>query len=235
MTLSYPEIPIRAIFSLADYWPRLASDLETFLIRPLQYRHEYGTSKDCSERGIQLSLSAYAQEIAQRTTDADPNKTRCICLSVGLLFSEFGSVGMAAAENYMRERDIQFDSTQLKIAAIEHCITQAGRNITPQLDEALHAYFENRTDIPEVNIARYCQVKIAESRDLMKNGTPAGEAIASVIRLAAYTFSPASSLFPNIAPQTPIPAGVQKQVDIDLGEYISYYGLSDGVLKFLTV
>ena len=64
MTLSYPTIPIREVYSLPDYWPRLASDLETFLTRPLQYRSEYGTSRDCSERGIQLSLSAYAQQIA---------------------------------------------------------------------------------------------------------------------------------------------------------------------------
>lgn len=53
--------------------------------------------------------------------------------------------------------------TKLRIYAIEWRLFQDGIIITPELDDMLHAYYENRMDIQEVNVARYCQIQIAKS------------------------------------------------------------------------
>ena len=88
---------------------------------------------------------------------------------------------MAAYEKYIKEKQYPWNITEIKIGAIKNLINGSGSIVTPQLDEALHAYYKNRTDIPEVNIARYCQIQIDKSRDLMKEGVRAGEAILKIM------------------------------------------------------
>lgn len=175
-------IPIFAVKDTEVYWLRLEHSLE-ILVHYLQDKHEYGMSYMGSESGIQISLAYYAHAIAT-AQGFDAHKAKCICLAVGLCFPDFGSFGMAACENYLLKNSILFDMKEIKIGAIEHCIYENGSIVTPQLNEALHAYYENRTDIPEVNVARYCQIKIKESRKLMKNGMLVGEAISEVMDCA---------------------------------------------------
>lgn len=225
-------ISVFDVKSIDEYWLRLEKDLENLLVRFLQGKHEFGTSYRCSERVIQTSLAYSAQKIAQKE-GFDTHKTKCICLAVGLCFPEFGSYGMAACENYIIRNNIPWDSTEIKIGAIELCITQSGGVVTPQLDEALHAYYENRTDIPEVNVSRYCQIKIKESRELMKNGMFAGEAISKIMDCAVKYFSVEKSIMISDDTDIDVPIEVQEKINAGLDDFIKYSGLPKGILEFI--
>lgn len=218
--------------SIDEYWLRCEKDLKNFLTHFLQAKHEFGTSYMCSESEIQLSLAHSAQKIAQKEGFHE-HKTICICMASGLCFPEFGSYGMAACENYIIRNNIPWNSTEIKIGAIEHRISKFGGIVAPQLDEALHAYYENRTDIPEVNVARYCQIKLKESRELMKNGMPAGEAVSKIMNCAAEYFSEEKSIMISDGSAADIPIEVQQKIDTHLDDFIKYYGLPEGIFEFI--
>lgn len=225
-------ISVFAVKDVEAYWYRLEQSLEV-LIHRLQAKHEYGTPYMCSERGIQTSLACYAHAIAL-AQGFDARKAKCICLAAGLCFPVFGSCGMAACENYLLKNNIPFDKKELKIGAIEHCIYEYGSVVTPQLDEALHAYYENRTDIPEVNVARYCQIKIKESRELMKTGMLAGEAISKVMDRAEKCFSvEASLIMMGDDANDDVPIEVQEKINADLDGFIEWDGLPEGILNYI--
>ena len=217
--------------SIDEYWLHLEKNLE-FLLPCLQNKHEYGTSHLCSERGIQQALAFSAQRIAEEN-GLNMHKTVCICLAVGLCFPEYGSYGMAAYENYIRGKNIPWNIEELKIGAIESCITQSGSVVTPQLDGMLHTYYENRTDIPEVNVARYCQIRIQESRTLMKKGISASESIFKIMNFAEKNFSVEKSIFIKNNTRIDVPIEIQEKVNKDLDCFINYLGLPDGIFKFL--
>ena len=224
-------ISLYDVKSIDEYWLRLENNLELLLVY-LQDKHEYGTPYMCSERTIQRILADRAQKIAQKQ-GFDINKTKCICLAVGLCFPDFGSYGMSACENYMKRNNIPWNSVEIKIGAIEHCITQSGSIVTPQLDEGLHAYYENRTDIPEVNVARYCQIKIKESRELMKKGIFAGDAISKVMDCAEKCFSEEKSIMPCDDSDIDVPIEVQEKINADLDVFIKSSGLPEGIFEFI--
>lgn len=225
-------IPIFAVKDTEAYWCSLEHSLE-ILVHYLQDKHEYGTSYMCSESGIQNSLAYYAHAIAI-VQGFDAHKAKCICLAVGLCFPEFGSFGMAACENYLLKNSIPFDMKEIKIGAIEHCIYESGSIVTPQLNEALHAYYENRTDIPEVNVARYCQIKIKESRKLMKKGMFVGKAISEVMDCAEKCFSVKKSIMTidNDA-DIDVPIEVQEKINVYLDDFIEWDGLPEGIFNFI--
>lgn len=225
-------ISIFDVRSIDEYWLRLEKNLENYLEHFLHDKHEFGTSHMCSEGGIQTSLAYSAQKIAQEQ-GFDTHKTKCICLAVGLCFPDFGSYGMAACENYFMRNNIPWNSTEIKIGAIELCITESGGVVTPQLDEALHAYYENRTDIPEVNVARYCQIKIKESRELMKTGMFVREAISKVMDCTEKCFSVEESIMISNDTDIDVPIEVQEKINAGLDVFIKYSGLPRGILEFI--
>ena len=104
---------------------------------------------------------------------------------------------------------------------------------TPQLDGMLHAYYENRTDFPEVNVARYCQIRIQESRMLMKKGVSASKAISKIMNYAEKNFSMEKSILIKNDARIDVPIEIQEKINKDLDCFINYLGLPDGIFKFL--
>lgn len=229
--MSIDGIHIYPVKSIDEYWIRLEKDLE-LLLSYLKNKHEYGTTTMCSEYGIQLALPYLAEKIAKKL-NIDVHKTKCICMAVGLCFPQFGSYGLLACEKYIMEHTIALSKNDMKIGAIEACISDAGAVITPQLEEALYAYFENSTAIMEVNVARYCQCKANESRLLMKKGLSATESIQKSIQNAEENFSVESSIImedENIA----IPQEMQEKVNKELDDFIKWCGMPNGIFMFIT-
>lgn len=107
--------------SLDEYWVRLEKSLHSML-KYLQPKHEYGTSGMCSEYGIQVVLAHSARRIAEKQ-GIDVHKTCCICMAVGLCFPPFGSYGMTACEKYIKNNNIPYSITDIKIGAIELAIS----------------------------------------------------------------------------------------------------------------
>lgn len=230
--MSITGINVYNVKSIDEYWLMLETDLRHLMSSFLKSRHEYGTSNMCSEYGIQLSLVNYARKIAEKQK-IDVNKTICICMAVGLCFPEYGSYGMLACEKYVIEKNISLNRNEIKIGAIELCISDFGGIITPQLEEALYAYYENRTDIPEVNVARYCQIKIKESRCLMKKGVFSGEAIKMIMDRAEKSFSVEQSIMENDDTDIDIPNEVLEDVNASLDSFIKWDGLPLGVFRYV--
>ncbi len=216
--------------SIDEYWSMLEKALEIELLF-LQHKHEFGTSPMCSEMGIQTALAYSAERIAQKK-GFNTHKAKCICLAVGLCFPQFGSYGIAACENYLIKNNIPWDLTEIKIGAIEQHIYESGTIVTPQLDEALHAYYENRTNIPEVNVARYCQIAVKESRELMKSGMFAGQEITEVMDCAEKCFSVEKSIITSDNTDIDVPIEVQENVNAALDAFIEVDGLTKGIFEF---
>lgn len=226
-------ITLYNVTSPEEYWCRLERDLETYLVRLLQGKNEYGTSELCSERGVQAALVCSARSIA-RQQGLDPHKTACICLAVGLCFPPFGSYGLAACRNYLAQNGSLLPEPEWWIGAVEYVIDRDGTPVTPQLHAALCAYYANQTHDPEVNVARYCQRLLGECRQQMKDGAPAGEVLTAVTERAAAEFSLQASLLPQSEPPLSVPPEVQQQTDAALAEFIGFFGLPDGLFEYVT-
>ena len=222
-------IHLYQVKSLDEYWVRLEKNLE-FQLPFLKSKHEYGTSYMCSEYGIQLALVHSAKRIAEKQK-IDVHKAACICMAAGLCFPPCGSCGMAACEKYIKDHAIPWSINDIKIGAIEYGIRDAGSAITPELDEALRAYYENDTSIPEVNVARYCQCKLKESRAMMKNGMSATESMQSVMDEAEKSFSAERSVIS--ADDIEIPKEVQEKVNEDLKEFTAFSGMPKGIFEYI--
>ena len=84
-----------------------------------------------------------------------------------------------------------------------------------------------------MNIARYCQNKIMESRELMKEGMFAGEAISTVMDCAEDSFSAEKSIMINASTNIIVPNEVQERVDKILDDFIEFYGLPEGIFEYI--
>ena len=230
--MSISGIKIYQVKSIDEYWCRLENSLE-LLMSYLKSKHEYGTSSLCSEYGVQLSLAHCAAEIAKKQ-NINVHKTKCICMAVGLCFPKFGSYGMAACKKYIKEKNIPLCTSELKIGAIEWCINNSGSAITSELDEALHAYYANSTEISEVNVARFCQIKAKKCRTLMRKGIPAGESMQNILCEAEEAFSVEGSIMLD-DDYIEIPDEIQDKVQKDLDELIEWDGVPNGIYEFITI
>ena len=230
--MSIGGINIYHVKSIDDYWTMLEKSLEYTLPHFLSRKHEYGTSIMCSEYGIQLSLLYSAERIAEKQK-INLHKTRCICMATGLCFPEFGSYGMLAVEKYVTDHNIPLGKSELKIGAIETHIS-CSSIVTPQLDEALYAYYENSIAIPEVNVARYCQLKAKELRSMMNNGLSANESFQTVMKSAEESFSSEQSVLPDDIVDVDIPIEVQEKVYKSIEEFIEWDGMPQGIFRYIT-
>lgn len=182
------KIHIYKVRDINEYWERLDKDLEISILHMLRDRYEYGTGEMCSEAGIQQSLAHYATKIAQNE-GLDVVKTRCICQAVGLCFPEHGSVGLKIIKEYLSDKNYDgIDINNLEIDTIEKKISDGGIPVTKELDDALHMYFNGVSEDAEVNVARYCHIKLQSARELMKKGVFAGEAITSIMEKAVTEY-----------------------------------------------
>ena len=211
---------IMCVKDISKYWERRYHDTEQ-LLGNLQRKHEFGTSIMCSEAGIQRSCSYYAGNIA-RKHGADHYKTVTICRLVGLCFPKYGEYGFAAIMQYFDNRGLYFMPENLRIYVIEQGLYNSGIPIPPELDKALHQYYDNDQTCLEVNIARACQIKIAESRELIKQGLPAGESIARIMKPFESEYLPNQSHFFYQEKKLEVPEHVKNEVFSDLDQFLDY-------------
>ena len=176
------------IRDIDEYWERLDKELDLLIRHMLRERYEYGTNELCSEAGIQQSLVHYASKIA-KNEGFNVAKTRCICQAVGLCFPEYGSVGLQIIKEYLTNETIDsIDINNLEIDTIEKKIYDSGIPVAMELDEAIHNYFKGFGEDSEVNVARYCHLKLQHSRELMKKGMFAGDAITTIMEKAVVEY-----------------------------------------------
>ena len=208
-----------------EYWERLDKELEILIMYMLRKRYEFGTSEMCSESGIQQSLVHYAAQIAQNE-GLNVIKTRCICQAVGLCFPEYGSIGLQVIKEYLADESIDdVDIKTLEIDAIEKKIYDSGIPITTELDNALHMYFNGVSEDTEVNIARYCHIKLQCARERMKMGTFAGDAITSIMEKAVVEYD-RSKLYSLETISHCIPDEVRLDVQKNIKEALEWGGIA---------
>ncbi len=202
-----------------EYWERLDKELDILIRYMLRDRYEYGTGEMCSEAGIQQSLVYYASKIAQNE-GLNVAKARCICQAVGLCFPEHGSAGLQIIKEYLANETIDgIDVNNLEIDAIEKKIYDSGISVAMELDEALHMYYNSFAENAEVNVARYCHIKLQSARELMKKGMFAGDAVTTVMEKAVVEYdSNKEYSLETISHQIPdeVRLDVQKTIKEDL-------------------
>ena len=108
-----------------------------------------------------------------------------------------------------------------------------GLIVTPELDEALHSYYENQTNIPEENIVRYCQMQILKARNLMQTGIPAGKAITEIMSIAENEYSTEKSKMVVGDTDSDVPLEVQCRINQLLDEFIEFDGVPQGILEVI--
>jgi uncharacterized protein YoaH (UPF0181 family) len=117
---------------------------------------------------------------------------------------------------------LQISLTDLLINSIERELHSCGSGVTPELDHALHMYYENETDDLEVNIVRACQCKVKEARELMKQGVFAGQAITSVMEPFEKSYQP-EDIYLYEEPQViDIPEDVMKEIYSTIREFYTF-------------
>lgn len=208
-----------------EYWERLDKELEILIMHMLRDRYEYGTGVMCSESGIQQSLAHYATKIAQNE-GLNVVKTRCICQAIGLCFPEYGSMGLKIIKEYLADESIDdVDIKTLEIDAIEKKIYDSGIPVTMELDEALHMYFNDLIEDNEVNVARYCHMKVQRARELMQQGMFAGDAITTVMKKAVVEYDGNKEYSLETIPHQ-IPDEVRLDVQKNIKEALEWGGIA---------
>ena len=218
------KTPIYNVRDINEYWERLDKELEILIMHMLRNRYEFGTSEMCSESGIQQSLVHYAAQIAQNE-GLNVIKTRCICQAVGLCFPEYGSIGLQVIKEYLADKAIDdVDINTLEIDAIEKKIYDSSISVTMELDEALHLYFDGSTEDAEVNVARFCHMKLQSARELMQMGMFAGDAITTVMEKATAEYDSNTEYSLEIISHQ-IPNQVRLAVEKNVKEALEWDGI----------
>lgn len=203
-----------------ECWDKIASLSKIDGFRSVQGKSEYGLGTMGSEAGFQFITLRKVQRLAKEQ-NLNVNKATAISYGVGNCFPPFGSVGMAAVKEYVRNRGLSVDN--LEVYAIEHELYRSDcKIITPELDEALHAYYENTCSIPEVNVVRYCQLLCRRARELAKQGMLAGEALNTAFKDYSSGYHPENGYELHEDANVDIPDDVRKHITDTIEMYIDY-------------
>ncbi len=220
--MNLSEVPIYTVKDINAYWERLYRNAE-YMLGNLRGKHEYGTSQLCSEKGIQRSCSYYAKKLV-RKNGANVYKAGAICRLVGLCFPKFGSYGFEAVLRYFDDLGLYFIPENIKIHSIEWNLNKSGGVVTPELHKALQDYFNDNVNDEEVKIARACQKKIAQSRELMKQGVRVGDAIDQIMKPFIDEYTSEQPYYIFYERTADLPDAVKESVYKDLQEWIDYDG-----------
>lgn len=93
-------------------------------------------------------------------------------------------------------------------------------------------YFNGVSEDSEVNVARYCHIKLQSARELMKKGVFAGEAITSIMEKAVTEYDRRKQ-YSFETTYCPIPEDVRLEVENDVKEALSFGKIEDMYLYVL--
>lgn len=140
----------------------------SFIWETLQSKSEY--LSEASEKGYQRVAALSASRIA-RCLEADSDLSSALTMAKAVYFPINGKAGKKCMLTYLKEKGIEINEPRLATDFIKWDLNHRQEVVTPEIEAMLMELFDERkSDITEVQIAKFCHQMIEDIKKVQKSG-----------------------------------------------------------------